>query len=562
MSNKYDDYGYEDNYNDSGSITKKIIIAVCVVLAIVLVIFLLRGCFAGDPNKPDPVPAGFDYENTLLEAGKKFYENNSDLYPIAIGECAQVELQTLIDKGLVDPEAFATCSTSTTYVKVCVLEDGRKQFTPWLNCTDKNSDTEYNDFKEGTINDVVTDKSLVDFKFLPQALKEGGANLGKVEEVWKDEIKYEAYKTLASNKYYRYRDKLYIWDIEIKKYYTSKGEKSNSKDVKEYYVTAPSSAYPQKDNKATAYKWFTTTSKKVYYLGSNGSKYPSPTAPEGYPYNEGGIIVTRYQTRTVTGTYEPTKYYQCAVSKNSTFAKNQKVPCGEGSDPELKYTVKIFYACVNDSNTSVLDNIVDKNATCKEYSDWSSATTKVCTESDTCKKNVVTFYYWYKLQETGDKTYYPSGSSDVTKEKVYYTEAPVKGAQKDLTTKATAYKWYNSTPGQTTEYLAVAPADQTNAKKTNDSKWSEWSTWRKTKPTATDGRTRTIESKTKIKLQEIKGTSQDSWEDLSTQYMTEDEMIALFNTKGYKVTSLADITNNGQIRYQIKMLIRNKKEAN
>ena len=38
-------------------------------------------------------------------------------------------------------------------------------------------------------------------------------------------------------------------------------------------------------------------------------------------------------------------------------------------------------------------------------------------------------------------------------------------------------------------------------------------------------------------------------------------MIKIFNDKGYKVTSLSDINNNGEIRYQIKMLLRNKKEA-
>lgn len=561
MSNKYDDYGYEDNYNN-GSNVKRIFIAILVVVAIVLVIFLLKGCLNTGGKKPTPDPVGFDYENTLLNAGKKFYENNSDLYPVAIGECGQVELQTLIDKGLVNPTEFATCNASTTYVRVCVLEDGRKQFTPWLTCTDKNSDSEYADFVEGTINDIVTDKSLIKFTFLPQGLKAAGQNLGKVEEIWKDEIKYASYKTLATNKYYRYKDKLYIWNIEIKKYYTSKGEQSSSKNVKEYYVTQPNSNYPKKDNKATAYKWFTTTSEKVYALGPNGSKDSSAYPIDGYPYNDGGVEVTRYRTRTVTGTYDPTLYYQCAVSKGSTFAKNQKVPCGQGSDPELVYEVKRFYACVDGSSTSVLDNIVAAGTKCKKYSAWGKETPKACTPSDTCQKLTAIFYHWYKLEESAEKTYYPSGLTDVTKEKVYYTEAPIKGAQKDVSTKATAYKWYNSTDGQTSEYLAVAPDDQPNATKTDQSKWSDWSSWRKTKPTATDGRTRTIESKTKIKLQEIKGTTEEGWEDLSTTYVTEDEMITIFNNKGYKVNTLGDITNNGEIRYKVKMLIRNKKEAN
>ena len=85
-------------------------------------------------------------------------------------------------------------------------------------------------------------------------------------------------------------------------------------------------------------------------------------------------------------------------------------------------------------------------------------------------------------------------------------------------------------------------------------------TWRNSSKKNT--RTRNIETKTKIKLQQILGTSSSSdYEDLSTEYVTEEEMIKIFNDKGYKVTSLSDINNNGEIRYQIKMLLRNKKEA-
>ena len=43
--------------------------------------------------------------------------------------------------------------------------------------------------------------------------------------------------------------------------------------------------------------------------------------------------------------------------------------------------------------------------------------------------------------------------------------------------------------------------------------------------------------------------------------MTEGEMINLFRERGYNVGSLQDITNNGEIRYSLKLFLRNKKET-
>ena len=78
-------------------------------------------------------------------------------------------------------------------------------------------------------------KTVVSFRFMPQKYETGDAILGSVEEVWKDEISYNAYKTISSKTYYRYRDQLYKWTLQKNKYYTSKGEVNSAKDVKEYY---------------------------------------------------------------------------------------------------------------------------------------------------------------------------------------------------------------------------------------------------------------------------------------------------------------------------------------
>ena len=79
---------------------------------------------------------------------------------------------------------------------------------------------------------------------------------------------------------------------------------------------------------------------------------------------------------------------------------------------------------------------------------------------------------------------------------------------------------------------------------------------------AVSGRNRQIESKVKIKLQEIKGSTSSDWKDLAIEYMTKEQLILAFQNKGYKVNTLDDINNNGEIRYQTKMFIRNKKGVN
>ncbi len=144
---------------------------------------------------------------------------------------------------------------------------------------------------------------------------------------------------------------------------------------------------------------------------------------------------------------------------------------------------------------------------------------------------------------------------------MYYTSAPVSGAQKDESTKTTAYKWYKDTTSTSTKYTALPPEGYYKATKSDDYKWTDWSNWSTKNPKSSDGRDRTIEYKTKIKLQEIKGSTTDGWENLSTSYLTEEELIKLYKDKGYKINNLEDITNNGQIKYQLVTYVRNKKES-
>ena len=563
MAKNYDDYGYEKSYkNSNSSLFSRILIVLMLVIAIILIFVLIKSCSRkqNNNNKGNNVPVEvFKYEDALLEAGKTYFGNNIDIAPSAPGDCSEVDLQTLINNNLVNLDKFSNCNVTTTYVRVCMLENGTRQYTPWLACIDRNSDMEYNPLSEGTSTQVIADETYTDFRFLPQVVKKVGEKYGDVEELWKDEITYDAYKTLSSTTYYRYRDKLFTWNLVKRTYYSRNGEKTKASAVNDYYTTSPASGFNKTSNKTTeAYKWYTTTGEKVYY-SKDGAKMPSVTEPDGYPNRDPkGIDVTRYRTRTVTGTFKPTKYYKCTPNNNTIYSIYRLSECGSG------YKQEIVYSCVegNDSSEMVVSNLVSSaDYNCKKYSAWSSVTDKKCTgSSDVCQSVTLTFYYWYKVQG-GVSSYYPSGAVKATGEKVYYTEAPVKGAVKDTSTKTTAYKWYKESKTTTTKYTALPPDGYYSATKSSDYKYTDWSDWSTKNPKVSDGRDRTIEKKVKIKLQQNLGTETDGWNNLDINYMTENEMINLFKQKGYKVETLQDIANNGEIRYLLKLYVRNKKET-
>lgn len=563
MAKNYDNYGYDDDKRSNTSLIRRILIVLMVVISIILIIYLITSC----TKKPsvEPTPEGektkIDYEGELLAAGKNYYVSHFNENPSAPGECSVVELQTLVEEKLINANNFKNCNQSTTYVKVCMLEDERKQYTPWLSCIEYNSEEKYDSLRQGTAKDIVADKTYVEFKFIPLEAKKSEQILGPVEVMWKSEIPYEKYKTLATTKYYRYRDKLYQWSLVRRFYYSRYGETENSSKVKDVYPTVPGSAYKIKGEKVTAYRWYTPTGTKIYYKKNTSNKYPSVTQPEGYPYRDKeGIDVTRYRTRKVTGSYDPTMYYECATSATGTKYIYQTEKCGTtANNKQYNYTRRTVYSCANKTNgLLVRENIVAKGTKCKTYSEWSDPTSTACdtTKTDICQKATVTFYYWYKMGNEV-KVYYPTDTTD----KVYFASSPEKGTYKDESTKVTAYKWYREITTTSTKYTALAPSGYYKATRSSNYQWTDWSDWNKQNPKASDGRDRVIETKTRIKLQEIKGSTTEGWQNLTTDYLTEEALIKLYKDKGYKVESLEDITNNGLIKYQLITFVRNKKES-
>ena len=564
MAKKYDDYGYEKNNNDSDSfgLGKKILIIAMVIIAIILIIVLIKGCGntkpsgggssnnngGGEQAKPIDTNA---YETALLNGGKSFFNNTLDANPSAPGECSVVELEVLINNKYVDPNMFAKCDVTKTYLKQCVLENGTRQFTPWLGCTDNNSEVNYDALIEGNLASVIVDSTYTEFMFLPQVLKKGEQQLGPVEEKWKDEIEYESYKTLKTTNYYRYRDTQYIWELTNRTYYTSEGTETNPNRVLEYYATRPATGYDSSSHKTTAYKWYTSTSEKEYYM-KNGKIAYSDKAVGEYTIKDTSSAkdVTRYSTRDRT---KPQKYYKCKMKKSDG---NYIYFYFTSSCGSYEYDTT-FYTCQVGDKISDSSLWVSSSTTSCPWSDWTD--TKCNTSNtDLCRSATATFYHWYKLV-SDVRTYYPSGASKASGEKVYYEEAPIKNAIKDTSSKSTVYKWYKESTTTTSGYSATAPKGYYSAKKTSQSIVTDWSDWSTKNPKVSDGRERQIEKKTKIKLQQYLGTSEDGWENLRNDYMTEEDLINAYKDKGYSVNSLEDIVNNGEIKYLVKMYVRNKR---
>ena len=560
MARNYNNYGYEYDDKES-SFIRKMLIVVFVLIAIFLILFLMKSCNGSTRStKNNKNNEGYNYENALLEAGKQYYIAHNDESPNAPGECSLVDLQTLLANKLVDEKNFNKCNVTNTFLKVCMLENRTIHYTPWVNCLDKYSDDEYDVIKEGTINDVVVNKTYLEFKYLPQVITSSKDTLGPVEELWKSDIKYDSYKTLATTTYYRYRDKLYKWNLSVRHYYTSTGDKTKASDVKEYYPLSPKVGYTgYSDRTSEAYKWYTSSGTKVYYPNNGG--YSDKAVGEYIYHDDTAYKVTGYSSRYKTGEYNATYYYACKTGAKGTKIIYQKTKCGSSNNPSYNYTADEFYSCAK-TGESIPDHRTNSSK-CNTYSEWSAYATKpACNIYDTevCRYKVTYLYKWYKLTNEV-RRYYPSGSTTASGEKVYYTSAPVKNAIKDTTTRTNAYKWYSESKLVSSTFTAIAPSGYSTASKTNDYKWSDWTSWSTKNPKISDGRTRTVETKTKIKLQQIIPGESGGWTNLSQDYISEEELINIFKNKNYNVKTLEDINNNGEIRYQIKMYVRNKKES-
>lgn len=573
-SNKYDDEDYNER---NGEMLKRLGIVVLVIVTIILLFFLLKGCVNknrnnnNNNNNPTPV-VNKDLSSVLLEAGKDYYKANSHYLPSYGGECDSVSLLALSQQGFIDRLMFTSCNNETTYVKVCKLSNGRYQYVPFLACTNEVTESKYSSWKEGDESKVVADSTDVNFLFQAQYLNTSSNNLGPVETMWQDEIKYQNYKTVSSTKYYRYRDLQYVWSVKTSTYYP--GNVTEASKVKEYYTSSPASGYTNKSNQNNSVaKYFSTTQEKVYWVDANGVKKIATTAPDSvYIYRDNPIHETRWSSRTWTETSKPVttasqEIWYCA-SANDVTQYVSDLPCNvQTTNPNYTITVKHIYSC-DGGITDVGQNGVCPVCTdgqglkvtkdsCGYYGEWSSWSKTPCdtTKTDVCETRTITAYNWYKL-ERGERTYYPSGSKLASGEKTYYAQSPKSGLIRDEETVTTGWKWYKSSES-TTGYSTTSP--QPGAVKTNTSKWTEFTNWSTVRPESLGSSgTREIQTKTKVELRQIVSNGSTEWKVFNEEYLTLEELIKQLKAKGYKVESLEDIVLNGELQYKTKILTRDK----
>lgn len=392
----------------------KAFVVILLIILIVIIILCIRSCSMGNKEK------------NLLNAAKKYYQNDSSSLPKNPGECSKLSVNDLISKQLInDASSYSQCNRDETYIKVCMLESGNYQYTPHLKCN-TDDDTNFTDYAEGKETDLVADKSDVRFLYLPE-----------------------------------------IYSNKVKLYYPNNVKKVD--DVIEYYKEVPDEGYTYKNkNEATGYKWYIEETGTTYW---NNGGYSS-TQPEGYPTKgeEGNAVTNISLTEPEAKEYRTINKQKVYRSRTADVAKVLSYVC---SDPKLsgyiasptqcekrnasshKVTAYIKYTC--DGKTEVT-----KGKICS-YGAWSNWTANVCTKSDTvdCESKEGYVYKdrtwkWY-LQGTHRK-YYPSNSANADEEKTYYVSQPKEGYIKDENTKAKVYKYYKLT-------------DEENTETTNDGDW-------------------------------------------------------------------------------------------
>ena len=140
----YNDGYYEDSEKKRNPLITVIKWILIIIILLIIILLLLRKC----GKKPN-------YED-LLTAGKKYFTQENGQMPTSKGECNTVTLEQLQNTGLIGSN-YKSCDKNATYVKVCILPSGSRQYTPVLSC--ENDKTSFEDYKEGYESNLTKDVS-------------------------------------------------------------------------------------------------------------------------------------------------------------------------------------------------------------------------------------------------------------------------------------------------------------------------------------------------------------------------------------------------------------------
>ncbi len=145
MTRNYDNYGYDKEYSTKVNLVRRILSVVMVIVAILLIIYLLKGC-TPTRKKVKITPSvnnntnstinydSYSYRNGLVEACEKYFYIHEEELPSSCSECTTIKLRDLMDENLIDKDIYGNCNVDTTYVRVCFLENGVINYAPTLTC--------------------------------------------------------------------------------------------------------------------------------------------------------------------------------------------------------------------------------------------------------------------------------------------------------------------------------------------------------------------------------------------------------------------------------------------
>lgn len=518
VNDNYQVLNYNESFQDDNNGRKKsklpiiIIIAVLIVLVAggILYFFIFRNKSNDPPINDTPVISSDykKYNQDLISYAKTYFVDESML-PSSVGMCKNVTLKELNDKGLVVGDFDNTCDQDKTYVSVCKLNNGNYHYQTTFACSNENLNVSYGDWTNGDENDL-DDTTEVRYLYMLQKLN-GSIDKSSSSEVWEDEFKNDdKYSVVDRQTFYRYRDLLYRYSITNNYYYqkNSTNDLTNKYKVSEYYTSSPDDQYKNKDSEDTVYKWYVYESE-VY---NNGEFYS--TCPDlNYPV-KGEEKITHIYTTELT------------IPINS-YTKRESAT---------------LYQTKNENK-------------------WSDYSTTKCdiTDSDNCRSTLgyhysISSYKWYTNSK---KVYYPSKSSNVNDEVIYYKESPVNNAKKDESTKTVAYKWYKIV----TKDLGYAKSSPMvgSVKNENDKKMSEWSNYSTSKPASESSREIEQRNKLILVLNNSNTNNDITYIDMTNDYMTFDELITFAKNNNYNINSLSDIDNIPEFKYQVKLQYRKVK---
>lgn len=289
----------------------------------------------------------------------------------------------------------------------------------------------------------------------------------------------------------------------------------------DYKTVSSTTYYRYRD---LVYKWKTTTKKyysdNAFYTSAPSSEYPdAESVGTGWKwYKENAVTVN---------------------SQNQIKAHKFQELCSDGGRYNVGHCESIGKVVYATTYTCDDQNTTNSKTICAA----SCETGVLSDDKSTCS---------YKT-----KSYYPSNASSAAGEKTYYQSAPTNGAIKDESTGTNVSKWYKTITNITDKYYATAPTS--GATKASDGVWGNWSSYQTAQPKAYSG-TRQIESRIKVKYQKITaGASTDTWKSITEDWVSESDLIGAFQAANYQVNTLKEIEAASDLRYQIKLEYRDRK---